>query len=655
MSPLDDPPDDSSEGARSDDRIAALEREVAALRADVAFLRRVAGAAAAAPPSEPRQATGFVDPMIAAALRKPPGQGSSPPPPGPRDSFSQRVYSGAAISADELESMVGRYATLALAGLVILMAVGAVIKMAVQRGLLTPEVRVLAGALAAVAIAIAGVFFRRRGAVRYGNVLLALSLAVVDLVAWGAGPRFHLVPTPVALTIVDVVAIALALLALRDESEFLFAVAIAGALSAPFVTSDGGGRAIVLLAYGATVLAGGLRSAREPSWRLAFGVLVAGAFVYSLAAAALPTEHTWWGAYLVAIFGATCAAAALLFGEREWRGNLPRAYLAVTLIGVLSGWDAVSDHPFAVTMAVAVAIAAVTYAALLVRGVSTRAWTASAIVLPLVSLGIAYGGATTGNIRGAVVGLWALFASAAWRAERAQNDHGRAGAHLLAAGMLGACALTAWLWPWPLFLVGGLAAWSIVLAALVRNERTLLPLIGVGISVGSAIVSALDQLASRSAYSYSPFLTRSSVSALFAAIAIAGAGDFIRRGDGAARDLVDRPGRIGLLVAFLIWWGRMEVAHAISVDVAGFLLTSYYAACGLSSIIAGRQMGLRSLRVAGLALAIYAALKAVVEVTNIESIALRVGAYAAVGVLLLGAGYLYRDRGEAVSAAETMS
>ena len=624
MSPLDDQADDSREGLRSDERIAALERDVAALRADVASLRTPGGR----PTSAPTDA---------------------------RPSFSQRVYADAAITGDELESMVGRYGTLALAALVILMGVGAVIKMAVLKGLLTPEVRVVAGAIAAAAIGATGLYFRRRGEVRYGNVLLALSLAIVDLVAWGAGPRFHLVPTAAALTVVDVVAIALASLALRDESEFLFTVAIAGALSAPFVTSDGGGKAITLLAYGATVLAGGLRSARVPSWRLAFGVLVGGAFVYSLAAAALPIDTAWWGAYLVAIFGATCAAAALVFGEREWRGELPRAYLAVTLIGVLAGWDVVSDHPFAVAMVVAISVAAITYAALLVRGVPTRVWTVSALALPLVSLGIAYAGASGGGVRGAVIGLWAVFAFVAWRTEEVQQDSGRAAAHLLVVGVLGASAITAWLWPKPLMLVGGLAGWGIAFASLVRNEPALLPVAGVAITIGGAMLSAFDQLASRSAYSYAPFLTRSSASAFAAALGIGAAGELIGKGSGIAKEIADRPVRIGVLVGFLILWGRMEMAHAISPDLAAFLLTSYYAACGVGAIVAGRRLGIRSVRVAGLVLAIYAAFKAVAEVTDISSIALRVGAYAAVGLFLLGAGYLYRDRGEAVSAAEVMS
>ena len=72
-------------------------------------------------------------------------------------------------------------------------------------------------------------------------------------------------------------------------------------------------------------------------------------------------------------------------------------------------------------------------------------------------------------------------------------------------------------------------------------------------------------------------------------------------------------------------------------------MTSYYAACGVGSIVAGRRLGVARLRVGGLVLAMYAAFKAVAEVTDIGSVLLRVGAYAAVGMFLLGAGYLYRE------------
>ncbi len=653
MRPHDDHPRDSGSGSGAPDasdagsaRLSALEQEVAALRTEIADLRAAlapAGTRGTAVPPALAAVPTFVSPAVASALRQPPASPLLSEGAGHAPSLSDRLHSAAPISGVELESLVGRYGTLALAALVILMAVGAIIKMAVQRGLLTPDVRVAAGLLVATALAGAGLFFRRRGEVRYGGVLLALSLAVVDLVAWAAGPRFHLVPTVAALAAVDLVSLLLVTLALNDRSEFLFVVAIGGALSGPFVTSDGGGTALGLLSYCAVVLLGALSAARDPSWWRAFALMVLGALVYSLAAAALPASSASYGAYVGTGFGGLCAAMALLVGVDAWRSELPRAFLAVTVVGVLAGWDAVATHVLVPTLAVGVMLAAVTYTALLMRRPAARLWTVSAVALPFVSLGAAYPGAATGTAQGWILALWSAFAFVAWQVERRRGEAGRAGAHLLAALLLGSLAVTAWLWHHPLLFVSGLAGWAVAAAAVTRNEESALPLAGVGVALAAAMLSAFDQLASRGAYSYAPFATRSSVSALMAAVGVAAAGELIGSGEGAAEEVAPRAVRLGVLIGFVIVWGRMEVAHAFNPDLASFLLTSYYAACGVASIVAGRQLGIGRLRVAGLCLALYAAFKAVAEVTDIGSVPLRVGSYGAVGVFLLGAGYLYRN------------
>ena len=658
MSPLDNSRGDSSlpdprTGPDGDiaDRLAALERQVLVSQAEIAELRRAMPAALLGVSS--REAPGtrspFVEAAVADALRRPPrgdvsGTQSLPPA---RPTFADRLQSGAGMSGVELESLIGRYGTLALAALVILMAVGAVIKMAVERGLLTPEVRVVAGLIVAALLAAAGLMFRQRGDVRYGGVLLAVSLAVVDLVAWGAGPRFHLVSTGAALSVVDLTAVLLAALALHDDSEFVFSVAVAGALSAPFVTSQGGGTALALLLYGGSVIAGAMRAVRDPAWWRAFGVLVAGGLAYALAAASMTASGAWYGPYLVTMFATACAAGALVFGESEWRSELPRAFVGVAVVGMLAGWYLTGSQSHLLTAGVALALAGVTYAALAERAPSMRVWTGSALLLPLVSVGVAYSGTDMPWLRTGAFALWTVFSLASWRLERARLDHGRAGAHLLAAAMLGCLAITARLWAEPLAFVAALSLWGAVVAALGRDELSVLPLAGVVMGVGGAALSAFDQLASRSAYSFTPFLTRSSASALCAAAGLAVAGQVIGGGRGGAAAVAGRPSRLGILVGFLIVWGRMEVAQAYNADVAGFLLTSYYAGCGVASIIVGRRFGIGRLRVAGLGLALYATFKAVVEVTDINSVVLRVGAYAAVGVFLLGAGYLYREQGGA--------
>lgn len=617
MSLADDQPDVAATAAEiADARLAALERQVAALANEVALLR-TSGAAEPAP-------------------RMP------PPAPPPRRA---PVHPHPTITGDEIESLVGRYGTLIFAAVVILMGVGVLIKVAVLRGLLTAEVRVSIGAIAAAGMAVTGLYFHRRGDVRYGNVLLALSLAMVDLVAWGAGPRFGLIPLPVALAIVDVVAIALVALALRDESEFLFCVAIAGALSAPFVTSYGNGSAPVLLAYGASVLIGALRAIRDARWWRAFAVLSAGALLYVFAAAMMPIVAEWYGPFAIVLFGGACAVGALLLAPSEWRGALARVFLTASLVGLPIGWDRmVSGSPIDAWL-VALTIAAVTYAALLVHRSWRPLWVASALVLPMLSLGVASAVTSSRQAQGMVFAIWTVFALVAWQAERRRGEPTRGGAHLLAGGLLGTIAVAELLWPNPLGLVAGLVTWGLVLAAALHDELSPLPLFGVAVALGSAALSALDQLASRQAYAYVPFLTRSSASAFVATLGLGVAGLLIARAPGE-RDTkwADRPVRLGAVVAFAILWGRMEMAQAISVDLASFLLIAYYAACGLASIIVGRILGVRPLRLAGLGLAIYAAVKAVVEASLIGGILLRVGAYGAVGVFLLGAGYLYRER-----------
>ncbi len=596
-----------------DDRLAALERQVAALSAEVERLR-------AAVRAEPR----------AAAVQS------------HHDPFARASAVAAAIREEEIESLVGRYGTLLLGAFVLLMGVGVLIQFAVVHGLLTPAVRVGLGALVAAGVGAAGVYFHRRGEVRYANALLALALALTDLVAWGAGPRLQLVSTPVSFATVVVAAMALAALALHDGSEFLFCAAVAGALSAPFATLDRVTSPDALLAFGAVVLVGGMHAVRDPRWERAFVVLVGGALAYAVTATGLPVTAGWQSPFAVSLFGGACAVGALLLAHGSWRSGLARAFLAVALVGIPAAWDRIPAVPRELTWTVALALAGVTYAALAVRRRSAL-WSASAMALPFVSLGLAAAWATSRQGQGGVFALWAAFALVAWRVERQRGEPVRGGAHLTTGLLLGMAAISWLLWPHPFLLVTALASWGVLAALACRGEIRILPLAGVALPLVAAALSAMDQLASRQPFAYAPFATRSSASALSVTVGLALAGLGLGGSEGAPARAADRAVRLGALIGFAILWGRMEVAGGWTPDVAAFLLIAYYAACGLGSILAGRRFGVSRLRLAGLALAIYAAVKAIVEASDIGGLLLRVGAYGAVGVFLLAAGYVYRE------------
>lgn len=627
-------------------RIEALERQVARLTAEFAAMRSSTS-------PEP------------SATRPPSPEETSPSPEQVRiQGAAERIYRSAArtsvptLSGDQIESLIGRYGTLLGAALLILMAVGVLVEVAVSRGFFTATVRVGMGALAALLVGGAGLVFRRRGEVRYGDVLLSIALAIVDLVAWGAGPRLHIVSSTLALVVIEVVAMAIAALALHDDNEFLFSVAVGGALSAPFVTSTGGGTPLMLLGFGAAVLASSLRAVRNPGWRRAFALLVAGAATYVLAAAALPMGPEWYVPHLIPAFAGVCGLVALLTAPIDWRGDLARSFLATGLLGVAIGWDRGASAPLANMMLLAIVLAALTHAALWVRQPPPLHWVASALILPLLSFGVAYPPLHERSGAAVVFWAWAAVAAVAWQGERRRGELERAGAHLLSAGVMGAIAITTGLWDMPLPLVAALGGWGVALSLVVRDESSPLPLAALALSLGGACASAIDQLASRQAYVYKPFLTRSSASALCAVAALAASAELIGRTDerGAAppglRQWADRPMRLGVVIGFTILWGRMELAHAFSRDLSTFLLIFYYAACGLATIVAGRWLAVQRLRMAGLAMALYAAVKAMIEVTALDGVGIRVGSYGAVGLFLLGAGYLYRVRGDGGATAE---
>jgi hypothetical protein len=98
------------------------------------------------------------------------------------------------VAALDLEALIGRYGTIALATLALLAGMGAFLTWAVADGLLGPTPRVVLGALGAATVAGIGWWLRSRGTVLFGNTLLALALALLHLDLWAAGPRLHVLP-----------------------------------------------------------------------------------------------------------------------------------------------------------------------------------------------------------------------------------------------------------------------------------------------------------------------------------------------------------------------------------------------------------------------------------------------------------------------------
>ncbi|MFN0097449.1 MAG: DUF2339 domain-containing protein, partial [Gemmatimonadaceae bacterium] len=301
-------------------RLANLETVVRALRAEVAVLRaRVDAGSTSASSSASTSAS-----TSAYASEQEPAAAPASPFPGKPIAAPHKL---------DLEKLIGRYGTLAVAALAILLGVGAFLQWAISRDLLGPEARVALGAVAALVLAGLGMRLRSRGSARFGDVLLALSLAVVHVVAWAAGPSLQIIDASVALGIAAAASVLLASLALRDRHETLFAIGMGGALLAPFVTSDGGGNVVVLLVYGWVVSTAAITALRDPSWVLSRRLLgIFGAGYAGSALTAIPSMATDAVKLAPATMLIGLAVSTILLAEREGRRALGRSFLSLSAI-----------------------------------------------------------------------------------------------------------------------------------------------------------------------------------------------------------------------------------------------------------------------------------------------------------------------------------
>ena len=644
------------------DRLDSLEKTVANLARDLRALRTVVERldqqrnGAAAHGIQPKSAPPFVIP--------------EPEHPGPE----QPTASEGAVSAErsigteplrgperrslDLESLIGRYGTLALASLTILLGAGAFLSWAISHGKIGPGLRVFLGALGAAAVAVVGWRLRARGAVRFGSTLLALALALVHVDAWGAGPYLKLVTSPVALSVAAAASIALALLAWVNDEEALFSVGVGGALAAPFVTSSDSGNVIALLIYGYVVLASGLAAFRQRAWRTAVMVATAGCWVYvAVSSASLSTDQSNARNY-PAVFAIAIAWTALVATGGVWGARVSRSAL-VALFGTLVA-QAIDRSPatdLLILGALGTVTAYVTVHASLDDSRNERLPNQpifTGALIPIALGGVAIVAAPDTALARTVVALaWTVAAIAAGFLQPAARS-----THFMVGGIASGAALLFALEDRAVASCVALSAHAASLSLLLRKART--RLLGVPVALGLAILTpwSFHLLVDRLPYRYTPFFTTPSLAGLAMSAAW-----LIVSWNAYRAELMDAGPEgtetrtavrlAGAAVTFL--WGNTELSHAYSADIATFLLVLYYAAVGVAAIVAGRARAVRILRQVGLGLAIFAALKAIAEASSL-AIGLRVGSYLLAGLFLLAVAYWYRetDSGRSVAGDREM-
>ena len=626
-------------------RMAVLEQHVRALYEQIASLRtdlaaRDGGAPRRLTP-EPVQAplAASTAPPADRAPAAEPERSAPPPPPPPRSPPSARPprpkYSPEPDI--DIEKLVGRYGTIAVASLAILMGVGTFLSWAIEHGYLGPTVRVILGFIGAGIVAGIGLWVRDKRDVRFGNVLLALSLAIVHVDAWAAGPHLHVLSTVAALAIAAVASAALAALALTTEERTLFAVGFAGALLAPFVTASEPGSIVMLLTYGWVVIALSLFAIREKGWQPVLWLTVIGATLYVVSAigAGVGADHSWLAAHAPVIFAFACAAAGLLFARDALRSKLGLAFLLLACIATL-GYSIRARQ-----LEVSVSLVGTVSAYLIARELeSDESWLVIGnVVVPLGFLFATIASANDRLIQAlAAAALTVVAALLAWEDEEERSGH------LFVTAIASGIAIVVYLAEFDTRCIAALALHAALFSVILRSTRArlLVPPIAIGLMIASAWSFYL--LAMRTHYAYMPFLTIPSLCALAAVGAWALFAHVLRsiadEKIAEQKQLASFVGGLAILAAFT--WIRQELVDAWSADTSSFALIIYYALAGLALIFAGRYRRVGLWRASGLALAFYAGYKALVETFTIDAVGLRVGARIMVGVFLAAVAYWYR-------------
>ncbi len=651
-------------------RLDALELAVARLTRELVSLKREVGSLSEGSAVEPggtaHRAPEPPTPLATASIDATSAQVASTSAPFVSDELRRMASGFASDSAESraargrpsrhwdrpnMEAFIGRYGTLALAAFTILMGVGAFIGWAVRNGIIGPQMRVILGALLAGVVAAVGWRLRRGDSPRFGSVLLALSLAIMHVVCWGAGPLLHLMPDVAALGVAAAASAGLAVLALREEDQSLFNVGFGGALLAPFVTSAKSGDPVLLLLYGAIVLGAGMRAMRERVWSKTPFVLGLGVMAYAAAASGELSQSDVWGrAGAPSVFTIAVAWLSLLLVQGRSRERLAMVALITATLALL----AMHERPSVSTMRYMLAATIVVSGFLMSRGggADRVVQLASALLLPAATLVAAL--ATAG--RGAEfadVALAVLWMSGSAGAAVANRDGAREW-HAFMAAAMGGVAIALRFDNREVPFAVTIAAYGAAMAIVMRR----LVLRGVGVAalgwlaIGAA--AAFDALGDRERWITNPFLTPASGATLAICAAwVLFSWHAARTGaaDGGVVTTIPRTvvRILGGVLTFL--WIHAELSRTVSLDVSTFLLVAYYAMSGVVAIGLGRWRGIPMLRQLGLALAVFAAVKAMAETSSL-SIGWRVGGYLLAGAFLLGVAYWYRGTGGERDGAE---
>ena len=242
---------DTSSEQSLHDRLASLEAQVASLHEQIAQLQQQAQTAVDTPPPLPPAVKKAPPADEKRDRRKRTRAGTRPPRPA-----GARVQS--ALKSEDWLSRLG--IGLLLVGLAFLFKLG------IDKGWVTPVVRVLFGAVLGAFLLGAGLrLYPKR--VTLGRALLGGSIAVFYVTFFAAYQFYSLIGYPLTFGGMSVVTLLCYVLAVRQKDSVLAVIATIGGLGTPFVLETAEGSIPGLMLYSCIILLGAISIYMYRGWR----------------------------------------------------------------------------------------------------------------------------------------------------------------------------------------------------------------------------------------------------------------------------------------------------------------------------------------------------------------------------------------------------
>src|SRR5882672_8659337 len=305
----------------------AIDARVATLSRRVAALERSAAAGTGAAPAAARSEPAPLPPPVSRPPAIPPtldGRPPDAPPPGPvpraPSSFTPPRPPAAPIDWERWigirgAAVVGAVA-LGLAGLLFF-------KYSIEKGLITPEMRVVFGTFTGLGCLVGSEWLRSRGYRQTSEGISGAGVVILYAAFWAAHVLYGLIGLPLVFGLMVLVTAACCLLAVRHSSLLIAVLGLVGGFATPLLLASGTDRPIGLFGYVLLLDLGLLAVGRKRAWPslgvlcLLGTVLMQGLWI----TARMGPERLFLGLVILAVFALLFVVAGRLVGGHAPSGG----------------------------------------------------------------------------------------------------------------------------------------------------------------------------------------------------------------------------------------------------------------------------------------------------------------------------------------------